>query len=147
MTIYDLFNSRPVVATLLAAIVAFPQSAYSLCYGDRHPSLKDEIASSRFVVIGSLKKSSNISSPDDPEGIEATLYEMEVRQVFKGSPPAAITVRSENTSSRFVILPKQEYLLFMSGEVDAAFVDACGNSGLANERESAINELIRITEK
>lgn len=139
-------RGRSATALLLAGI-ALPCTVHALCLGDRHPAVKDEYASSRFVVTVMSVRRRDVASPEDPEGIEATQYAVAVRRIFKGKPPTTLTVLSENTSSRFFMQPGREYLLFGNGEADAVFVDACGHSGLVRERRDVIRELDRLADQ
>lgn len=126
------------------AIAMLPAICLSICIDGRHPSAKEEFASSDFVIVGTVQERRDISSPEDPSGIEATLYYVEVQKTFRGQTQAKIIIRSDNTSSRFVMLPDRRYILFIVGTPDGGMVDACGNSGLVEDRVDAIIELLSM---
>ena len=117
------------------------EHASAFCLDGRRPSLTIETKLSNFVIIGRVKKATDYTSPDDPDGITGTKYVVSVTQVFRGSPPKTLVVNSENTSSRFPLIVGQRYLLFIKGLPTDGLVDSCGNSGVANERKAMIAKL------
>lgn len=142
--------SFPALLWLLA-----PTIAHGACVGPagapRHPTVTAEYASSKSVILGQLTHTRNISSPDDPDGFDWTVYEVKVLTVYKGRPPKLIKLVSPNTSSRFPMDDGRDYLLFIEHSskperagkelLPANFVDECGNSGLISERSAEIRSI------
>jgi hypothetical protein len=104
----------------------------------RHPSVPEEFREARFVVLGRATHEQNISSAEDPDGYDWTVYDVEILQAFKGTPPRTMRLLSENSSSRFPMEAGKTYLLFVShmpmvesegnDVLPQDFVDNCGNS-------------------
>ena len=146
---------------LLAAALA-PGRAMPACVeflvdgpdAPRHPGLRQEYAASPLVIEGVAVGREKAASPLDPEGVAAIFYTVRVTRIFKGRPGKTIVLKTENTSSRFLMDPGVPYLLFIQrehvdlrasqvdeywvGNGDFWFVDACGNSGPAALRKDAI---------
>lgn len=110
--------------------------AHAVCLNGT-PSVADEFHRSTIVALGTLRASRDVSAPDDPAGIDHTIYTVRLTRVFKGAP-AGRTVRlfSENTSARFPLDPHVNYLLFIDDSTDGFYVDNCGWSGPVAERET-----------
>jgi hypothetical protein len=117
----------------------------------RHPSVVEEYASARWVVVGRVMANRDIPSPDDPGFYDWTIYDVEVVEVIKGRPPHRIKLESENTSARFPMDNGKSYLLFVSqfdtaetvgGEkLPQTFIDNCGNSGAMEKVEATVREV------
>ena len=100
------------------------------------------------MITGRVLDERNISTPDDPEGYEWTIYTIKVLETFKGKPQETIRLSSENTSARFPMETGKSYLLFVSqsGMVEMAgqerlpedYVDNCGNSAPVQDARRAI---------
>lgn len=100
------------------------------------------------MITGRVLGERNISSPDDPEGFEWTVYTVKVLETFKGKPRRTIRLVSENSSARFYMDTGKSYLLFISQfptaemagreRLPVEFVDNCGNSALVQDAEPAI---------
>ena len=114
----------------------------------RNPSVADEFKDAAFVVTGRVLSERNISSPDDPEGFEWTVYTVKVLETFKGKPQRTIHLVSENSSARFYMDTGESYLMFvrqspavvMAGQerLPTDYVDNCGNSALIKDAEPAV---------
>lgn len=116
-------------------------SAMAICLDGRHPTVNDEFGESAFVGVGVVTGHKEFSSPDDPEGVEKTLYDFKVSRRFKGGMRSAIRIQSDNTSSRFPMEVGKSYLVFLRTADKELFVDACGNSGELRLRTAAIAQL------
>ena len=114
----------------------------------RNPSVPAEFKDATFVIIGRVLGERNISTPDDPEGYDWTIYNVQVLETFKGKLQKTIRLLSENTSARFSMNTGKTYLLFISHSsmvemagrerLPADYVDNCGNSGLVKDNEKAV---------
>lgn len=83
--------------------------------------------------------------PDDPAGISATLYTIEVIERLRGAAASGMTLRSDNTSSRFPMAPGRRYLLFVRQARDGTYyVDACGHSGELSGARAALARVRRL---
>ena len=108
-------------------------SANAMCLGGRHPSLEEEARNSSAIVIGVVQSISDLSEDlSDPGGVTATLYTVKVTRRLKGKMKHLVQIRSENTSSRFVMEKNQRYRLFLSAAGNEYIVDSCGNSSAMN---------------
>lgn len=136
-------NRRQHLFSILLIFVGFlcMEHASAFCLDGRRPSLAIETKSSNFIIIGRVKKATDYTSPDDPDGIAGTKYVVSVMDVLRGNPPKTLIVNSENTSSRFPLIVGQRYLLFIKGLPTDGLVDSCGNSGAANEKKAVIAKL------
>jgi len=141
---------------LALAIVTISSASYATCWESgegetavyRNPSVPDEFKEATFVITGRVVGERNISTPDDPEGFEWTVYTVKVLEIFKGKPTRTIHLVSENSSARFYMDTGKSYLLFVSQfptaaiagkeHLPTAYVDNCGNSALVHDAESAI---------
>ncbi len=145
------YNHRQRLAAMFIVLCSYAINAQALCYGRQQPSVQQEFASSTFVLTGTVTKSQEISAPDDPQGVAATQYQIEINQLFKGKVPAAgqspasISIHAENTSSRIVLETGQQYLLFVRSDAEYHYVDACGHSGLSAKRQAVLQELRQYT--
>lgn len=136
---------------LMCLYVSIPAVSHAACLDfsgpvdkPRHPSLSAEYASSNYVILGRATRSANISSPDDPNGYDWTVYDVTVLAAYKGQPSGTIKLVSPNTTSRFPLEKGKDYLLFITHSsqkeyagkklLPSDFVDDCGNSGPASER-------------
>jgi hypothetical protein len=88
-----------------------------------------------------------------PLGLDPYLgavYELEVLEVFKGSPPKRLRLFSSNTTARVPLPVNGEYLLFIQehdGPNEAGltiFVDNCGNSASLTVSAETLREFRRL---
>jgi hypothetical protein len=131
------------VSRLLAALLllscAGPASAY--CEGGRYPNVtvQEEIPEADFIVIGTVtNRRIVVDTVEDPEGYEAELFQVEIEDVIRGTPPdhamkPYLTIYEENASSRFGMEVGVRYLLFVSASADGYYINSCGNSGVLSE--------------
>ena len=108
---------------------------------DGHPSVQKEFRGSKVVLLGSVTSSRDVSSPDDPSGVDFVIYSLKVERSFKGKVARVIKVSSENTTSRFPMDIGKSYLVFLYNDGDGYFVDNCGNSGEEQDSTGAIQEV------
>lgn len=136
-------------ASLMALSV---DAAFALCWdgihpGGRHPDVPAEFKASDSVVTAFVVSSRDESSPDDPQGVEDTIYTVRVLDVFKGGVGQLLELNSENTSSRFPMVIGKKYLLFVKKGGQGNFIDACGRSGPLDERKAELEAVRRISGK
>jgi hypothetical protein len=141
---------------LALATVAMSPDSHATCWESgagptavyRTPSVAAEFKEAPTVITGRVLDERNISTPDDPEGYEWTIYTIKVLETFKGKLQETIRLSSENTSARFPMDTGKSYLLFvsqsgmaeMAGQerIPEAFVDNCGNSAPVQDAKHAI---------
>lgn len=131
---------------LVIFFVFSPIEAFSLCYQRHNENIFAEYAKSKKVLIVLVKSSTDVSSPDDSEGIDKTIYKAKVINSFKGSGED-VDIVSENTSSRFSMNNGKKYLVFLKPEKSYFFVDNCGNSGLASQQTAVISKIRDLKNK
>jgi len=131
-------------AALVPDILALASPAPGACLSGR-PSLADEFAQTT-VAIARVQSARDVQdAPEDPAGISATLYTIEVVERLRGMAAPTLVLRSENTSGRFPMAPGQRYLLFIrQGRDGAYFVDACGHSGALPEANATLADARRL---
>jgi hypothetical protein len=141
---------------LALSMATISPTSYATCWESgegptavyRSPSVPAEFKDAAFVITGRLLSERNISTADDPQGFEWTVYTVKVLETFKGNPLQTIRLLSENSSARFYLDTGKSYLLFvshsptveMAGQerLPADYVDSCGNSALIKDAEPAI---------
>lgn len=127
------------------ALISIANGASAVCLEGRHPSVKAEYAASEIVAVGKVISKKDISAPDDPGGIEKTIYSFKVVRGYKFIRPNTILeITSENTTSRFEMDPGTDYLVFLERAGGESFVDSCGHSGEARKRRNVIQQLRRL---
>ena len=138
------FLRRVLWLVLAATAVLNTGAALALC--DVHPDLPTELKKSDPVITAVVESERNVSSPDDPQGVEERVYTVRVLHVFKGRPDGLLEISSPATSSSFPMEIGKVYLLFArwsSGEGEF-YVDSCGRSGLLEDRKAELEELGKI---
>lgn len=87
------------------------------------------------------------ATPNGFDPYAGALYRVNVLRMFKGKPPASLTLFSENSTARFRLEPGKEYLLFITEDpFDPPIgrrltIDTCGNSA---PRANAAETLRRL---
>jgi hypothetical protein len=132
---------RPLLLTLALIVSA---NASALCLDGRNPSVQEEFRDSDVVVFGTVLAERTVSSPEDPEGFEETIYRFSPSRVFKGGAPRYIDLHSSNTSSRFPMTPGETYVVFARSTRDGFFIDSCGNSVKAGEDAKLVSDVAAL---
>lgn len=131
----------PFPAILLAAVIAPPQGSCT----SGQPTLVDEFAQTIVVVARVLSVRDVQDDPEDPIGISATLYTVDVSERLHGRAAPTLVLRSENTSSRFPMERHRHYLLFIRRARDGAlYVDPCGHSDELPQARATLAALRQI---
>jgi hypothetical protein len=131
------------------AVLGETATANAVCLDENfvsgyHLPLEKEVRSALAIVLGKVtRKKDLVEDPADPDGITATVYTVQVSRVVRGKVTPTIRIRSENDSGRFWMDVGKEYLLFLSKDVQHRlyFVDSCGNSGIASDRETVLRQV------
>jgi hypothetical protein len=102
---------------------------------DGTPSIEQEYRNSAIVAVGVARAVRAVSAPDDPAGIDHTIYTVRLTHNFKGAPAGrTIELVSENTSARFPLDPGVRYLLFVGEGKEGLYADNCGWSGALRDK-------------
>ena len=137
------FLRRVLWWVLAATAVLNTGAALALC--DVHPDLPTELKKSDPVVTAVVESERDVSSPDDPQGVEERIYTVRVLHVFKGRPDGLLEISSPATSSSFPMEIGKAYLLFVRWSWEGEFfVNSCGRSGLLEDRKAELEELGKI---
>jgi len=128
------------------SLVFFHGSANALCLDGRTLSVQDEAKGSAAVITGILEKERILSEDKaDPDGVTAFLYTVKVVSHLKGVMRNFVNIRSENTSSRFPLDAKVEYILFLKQNGNDFVIDSCGNSGPLSTHGNAVAEVQQLS--
>lgn len=131
---------------LFIGMLLFARQTHAYCDGGKYPNIAvpDEIKVSQFVVIGTVIARKIVVDPiEDPEGYEAEIFHVKVKQVLYGHPKQGalkpyLAIYNANTSARFLMDMGEKYLLFVSEGADGFFINHCGNSGEVTESKSTM---------
>lgn len=133
------------LAQLLLVVLLLPASqASGLCLDGRRPTVREEFDASQVVAIGSVLSERTVSSPEDPEGFEETIYRFKPSRVLKGRARGTIDIHSPNTSSRFPMERGREYLVFLGAFPGGRSVDACGNSAPSRNKRALVRKVRKM---
>lgn len=131
-------------AVLVLLLLATPATAFAYC--ERYPTPAEEFAEADYVYLAQVVSAKLDRGYEDGffDGIE---YVVEPIKVFKGDPPAALTLYSEHSSARFPMAISGWYLIFVGPASRVGFqnpsrieraLSSCGNSFAVSEVPMAI---------
>jgi len=135
---------------LFVSLMGLPLMASAMCTDGRAPAVKAEFLIAPKVVQARVVSQKILQEDaEDPEGITATEYIIQVDVWYKGaSKKRKLLIRDENTSSRFPMDSGVSYLLFLTPyRLDFPgqyFVDSCGNSASISESEATLKTIKRL---
>jgi len=128
------------------SLVFFHGSANALCLNGHALSVQEEAKNSVAVITGILQQERILSEDKaDPDGVTAILYTVKVVNHLKGIVRNVVNIRAENTSSRFPLEPKIEYILFLKPNGNDFVIDSCGNSGPLSTHGNAVAEVQQLS--
>lgn len=129
-------NLRILIPAIFAAVATFgPLSTLAACLS--YPTSAEEFASADYVMMAWVTGARMDRLPNEREEFDGIEYTIEPLKVFKGEPPPAMVVYSENSTARFPMMVSGWYLVFIGPEHDvglqtpprrARSIGACGNS-------------------
>lgn len=127
-------------------------SASALCQ-QPPPKLCNIFFSSDLVVHAKVDKSEIFKDENDPDGIAGWLYYLDVLKVYRGTIGKTLVVSSSNDTSRLLLSPGSEYIVFASKHRDGSYRvgSTCGDiQGIDGEPysmglETKIQELLNGT--
>jgi hypothetical protein len=130
---------------ITALVIASSRDTLAVCVNG-HPSVDQEFRQSSLVFVGRVTAISTV--PRAKSFDEGTRYTIQVKEIFRGRPRRTLTVFSENSSGRFPMDIRIDYLLFLSVRAgEPAMVDSCGNSGPVMETAPAIDTVKRLSRR
>jgi hypothetical protein len=136
-----MIDLRTTMIAIGLAVAAGP--AFGLCTDDRHPQWREEFADSDIVATGTAIESRRVVDEKDPDGYVATIYGIQIREIFRGRIPRRLHVESENTSSRFPMDLGATYLMFLKRDTASGryVIDNCGNSDSVDQARPILSIL------
>jgi hypothetical protein len=127
-------------------VVLLSAEAMSACSDGEWWSIDKEYRQSEFVFVGEV-----IAEKPDPgvEGkdkwIAGTFYSLKVKKLFKGISVGSINLFSENSSGRFPMKERVEYLIFASYCDGRLFAYSKGNSGELTKVKKVMKQVKRLS--
>ena len=106
--------------------------------------MREEYASSTLVLIAHVVGTRKTPPTADGYFLDGDTYKVSPVRIFKGHAGKHIELFSENSSGRFPMQAKREYLLFVYSEHGRLVADNCGNSGLLSSSKKAIAEVSHL---
>src|SRR5271169_3522032 len=107
---------------MIILLISFlPGSAHAYCE-DPRPKLCHVFYSNDLVVHAKVSAIHDVvDKEDDPEGVEGWLYYLDVLKVYRGKPRKKLVVYSSNSTSRVLLKPGREYIVFASLSFDGMY--------------------------
>lgn len=136
----------PFTPFFVAPLLLLPPSAAAFCNAPRPRLVCAEFFSSPLIVQATLAQTESLHDKDDPEGISAYVYTLQVNQVIRGRAAGRLRVYEENDSGRatFDWVRGQRYLLFLSPSNGSWSLDGCGNSGPLSKAAIALADIAKL---
>jgi hypothetical protein len=102
---------------ILLTILLTWTTALSVC--DRpEPKLCKSFFNDKLVIHARVKDIRTVHDQDDPEGLAAWLFYLDVSKVYRGKIGSSLVALSENTTARIVMEKGKEYFVFASFSPD-----------------------------
>jgi hypothetical protein len=79
--------------------------------------------------------------PDKGNDLGGWFYRLRVQETFRGPVRGELTVFTENSSVRFPLELKRDYLLFAYKQPHRLEIDSCGNSALLSDAKDSVQRL------
>ena len=161
-SLFRLFHAVPTaVAILVCALVGSGRATYGYCF-QPYPTVRCEFLNSDAVFVGTVLSVRVVPPGAKPipsvpiafSGIDGWVYELSVKEMFRGPHVKKISVFTTNDEARVMLKKGEVVLLFAwdanranalteTAEFDSQFeiFNSCGNSALASKAQRAIQEL------
>jgi hypothetical protein len=121
--------------------------AASAACPDGYPSVREEYASSAYVLIGKVVKKHKVPGGADKYFLDGDTYKVVPTHVYKGNIEGSLDLFNENSSGRFPMPLNREYLLFVYEEHGRLRVSNCGSSDSLSHAKKAAAAVARISHK
>jgi hypothetical protein len=131
-----------------AFVILLCSGAASAACLNGHPTIKQEYASSKYVLIGKVVSDHKTAAAAESKGndfLDGDAYQVDSTRTFKGQPNNPTEIFSENSSGRFPMQMKASYLVFLYEDSGRLMVDNCGNSGLVSHARKTILEVTALS--
>lgn len=128
-------------SVLLAILLLLAAPATAFAYCERYPTPAEEFAEAEYVYLAQVV-SAKLDRGYEAGFFDGIEYVVEPITIFKGEPPAALTLNSENSSARFPMAVSGWYLIFVGPASRIGFqnpsrieraLNSCGNSFAVSE--------------
>lgn len=106
--------------------------------------LDDEITATPLIIVGDVTVQHYLQEDaQDPDGISAYIYTVQVVRQLKGTAPKTVYVRSESGSGRYPMAVGEQHLLFLrkTGAYFEFEADSCGNSALLPKGQATVERV------
>jgi len=123
----------------LAALILCSSLASAAC-PNGYPTISEEYGNSVMLLIGRVV--AHAATPAEGDFFDGDTYTVIPLRVLKGHPGSKVDLFSENSSGRFPMHMKREYLLFIYQDGGRLMVDNCGNSDLMPHAKNALAQAI-----
>ncbi len=134
-----------VVCLVVPFLFACSLSLSAACL-DGYPTVKQEYARSKFVLIGKVVGHHKTPAERNEKGFfKGDTYRLAPVRVFKGKMSKPVEIFSENSTARFPMEVNRTYLVFLYADSGRLIVDNCGNSDLEARSGKAIEEIAGIS--
>ena len=140
---------KPLACLLCVALILLTAPlAMAFCFVPQPRLTCAEYFASQLVVEATLVQTKIIGDKNDPMGISARVYTLDVDRVMRGKIAGSVRVYEGNDSGRatFDWTPGKKYLLFLFyvPHENAWGLDGCGNSGPLSGAEDALSGIEAI---
>jgi hypothetical protein len=126
---------------LLAAAACCDYPAGAVC-PQPHPMVCAEFFKSDAVFVGTVVTEKQVESQGDV--FDGWLYQLQVKQSFRGVAGDTVQVFTENSSGRLTLKVGETYLLFASAVNSRLTIDNCGSSTELSRAREAIHEIEQV---
>jgi hypothetical protein len=137
--------SFPLFVLLLVALeLSLSPSGSAVC---PVPQMKanGEFFKANVVFVGRVLSIRTVSDKGDDLG--GWFYQLRVEESFRGPVIQEITVFTENSSARFPLELKREYLLFAHKQSHRLEINSCGNSAKLSEAGDSLQRLRNLRDR
>jgi hypothetical protein len=108
------------IALALVFTLMLPTAAQALCSWPP-PKLCNELFTSDLVVRAKVVKIKNVIDPEDPIGVDAWDYHVDVIKTYRGPALKRQIIRSENGSASLLLKQGEEYIIFAHKSRDGRY--------------------------
>lgn len=127
----------------LASLILCSSLAFAAC-ANGYPTIGEEYSSSVMVFVGRVVARRATPFSGDEYFLDGDTYTVIPRRVFKGNLGTRVDLFSENSTGRFPMHMKREYLLFVYEDHGRLMVDNCGNSDLMPPAKNALAQTTAV---
>ena len=129
---------------IILVLAMLPATSMAICSAG-HPTVEQEVGSAEGIIVGKVVREKPLQEDqEDPMGVTAYVYSIDVIKTVRGDVSGAIIIRNDNTSSRFPLVLGAQYLLFLHKDSGGDFwVNSCGNSGPLPKRKGLLSRLLK----